>query len=387
MADARSGVPVADSPICNIGGGRVALGPIMRPHLPAMQRWFSDPDTLLTAGIGVMPWTMERLTTWYEGRTSDDDAVWFTVYSLPGYRQIGFAGLRDIDYQSRSAEYAITIGEADARGQGYGTEVTRLIVSYAFDELGLESIGLDTVEYNHGARRAYEKAGFREIGRRKRAEAVGGRLWDAVLMECVKPGEPQSPVRVPVPGEGRQRAAAAGEPVLLIVGERIGLGPASRSQLPNYQRWFNDFGTIRTQGDPLPAPRTLEEISSWYDGEMSCNPRRAWFSAYALDSLQHIGFVELHHIDHRNRTATMSMMVGEPGARGKGYGSEMASLIVRYGFETLGLRNIALEVYEFNLAGQRVYEKAGFREFARRHQAHMMGGRLWDIVLMEAVSG
>jgi RimJ/RimL family protein N-acetyltransferase len=232
MADARSGVPVADSPICNIGGGRVALGPIMRPHLPAMQRWFSDPDTLLTAGIGVMPWTMERLTTWYEGRTSDDDAVWFTVYSLPDYRQIGFAGLRDIDYQSRSAEYAITIGEADARGQGYGTEVTRLIVSYAFDELGLESIGLDTVEYNHGARRAYEKAGFREIGRRKRAEAVGGRLWDAVLMECVKLGEPQSPVRVPVPGEGRQRAAAAGEPVLFIVGERIGLGPASRSQLP-----------------------------------------------------------------------------------------------------------------------------------------------------------
>lgn len=178
-------ITVDATPICNITGERVSLGPITRAHLSAMQRWFNDPDTLLTAGIGMMPWTMERLTGWYEAITASEEAVWFTVYGLPGHLQIGFAGLRSIDFESRSAEYAITLGEADARGQGLGTEVTRLIVNYAFNDLGLESILLDTVEYNHGARRAYEKAGFREIGRRSRAEAMGGQLWDIVLMEAV----------------------------------------------------------------------------------------------------------------------------------------------------------------------------------------------------------
>lgn len=393
MPDDQRDITLGDRPVVNISGERAALGPLTRAHLPAMHRWFNDPDTLQTAGIGTMPWTMERLTGWYETITGSEDAVWFTIYSLPGYRQVGFAGLRGIDFESRSAEYAITIGEADARGQGLGTEVTRLIVDYAFNDLGLESILLDTVEYNHGARRAYEKAGFHEIGRRGRAEAVGGRLWDAILMECVKPTDSDNGSRTPaadlLPTSPSLRRGAAGEshPVLFVVGDRVGLGPASKDQLPSYQRWFNDFQTMRTQGDPLPEPRTLEELQSWYDEEMSGNPRRAWFSVYELDTLQHIGFVDLHHIDHRNRTATMSMMVGEPAARGKGYGSEMARLIVQYGFEALGVRNIALEVYEFNLAGQRVYEKAGFREFARRRQAHMMGGRLWDIVHMQAVSG
>lgn len=378
-------------PIINIRGERVALGPIVREHLPAMQRWFNDPDTLLTAGVGTMPWTLERLTAWYEAITGDaQGAAWFTIFRLPDYAQIGFAGLREINYEARSAEYAITIGEVEARGQGFGTEVTRLMVRYAFDDLGLESVGLDTVEYNAGARRAYEKAGFREIGRRSRAEAMGGQLWDAVLMECVVGGgeRPLPPAPVPVLGQGRRRGAREGEgqPVLFLVGELVGLGPASREQMGNYQRWFNDFGTMRTQGDPLPEPRTLNEMMAWYDGEMSGNPTRAWFSVYALGSLEHVGFADLHHIDQRNRRATMSMMVGEPAARGKGYGSEMARLIVGYGFQALGLRNIDLEVYEFNIAGQRVYAKAGFREFARRREAHMMGGRLWDVVHMEALA-
>ncbi|HUG15554.1 MAG TPA: GNAT family protein [Thermomicrobiales bacterium] len=246
MPDDRRDVPASETPVCNMRGEQVALGPISPAHLPAMQRWFNDHDTLLTAGIGAMPWTLERLAAWRTDVTGSEEAAWFTIFQLPEFRQIGYAGLRSIDFESRSAEYAITIGEANARGQGLGTEVTRLMLAYAFEELGLESVSLDTVEYNQGARRAYEKAGFREIGRRGRAEAMGGRLWDAILMECVKPGTPSPPAPLPILGEGRTMATRDGDPVLFLVGERVGLGPASREQMPSYQRWFNDFQTMRT---------------------------------------------------------------------------------------------------------------------------------------------
>ena len=51
--------------------------------------------------------------------------------------------------------------------------------------LGVHNVWLDTPSYNVGAVRAYEKAGFREIGRRRGARMLAGRRFDVVLMDCI----------------------------------------------------------------------------------------------------------------------------------------------------------------------------------------------------------
>ena len=33
--------------------------------------------------------------------------------------------------------------------------------------------------------RAYQKAGFKEIGRRRECRMMGGKLWDEVHMDCI----------------------------------------------------------------------------------------------------------------------------------------------------------------------------------------------------------
>jgi RimJ/RimL family protein N-acetyltransferase len=180
-------------------------------------------------------------------------------------------------------------------------------------------------------------------------------------------------------------SATTNRPVVSIVGEKVALGPAGRDQLPAYARWFSDMNTMRTQGQPEPAPRTVEELETWYESEMSGNPSRKFFSVYDLASWSLIGFVDLQHIDRRHGTATMSLMVGEPDFRGRGFGTEMVRLILDFGFTALGLHNIMLECYEYNLA-RRAYEKAGFREFARWRQAHVMGGKAWDIIYMDCLA-
>ncbi len=57
-----------------------------------------------------------------------------------------------------------------------------------------------------------------------------------------------------------------------------------------------------------------------------------------------------------------------------------------FAFPVLGLHNVTLTVYEFNLAGRRAYEKAGFREVGRRRQCHWMGGRFWDEFFMDCLA-
>jgi RimJ/RimL family protein N-acetyltransferase len=90
-----------------------------------------------------------------------------------------------VDYRHGTAELGILIGEADGRGKDYGTETTRLMAEYAFTTLGLHNLMLRVFAFNPAGIRAYEKAGFREFGRRREAVWMGGRRWDVVYMECL----------------------------------------------------------------------------------------------------------------------------------------------------------------------------------------------------------
>jgi RimJ/RimL family protein N-acetyltransferase len=196
--------PSADErPIVNVEGERVALGPLRRDLAPLYARWNNDFATTRTLARS-LPTTIEQEEARYEALIRDERYVTFTVYERVSWRPIGIAYLADVDRWNRTAEFGIAIGEPDARGKGYGTEVTRLVLDYAFTALGLHNVLLTVREYNAAGRRAYEKAGFKEIGRRRQCKWMNGRLWDEIYMDCLAT-EFVSPVlaRVFVPDEPR----------------------------------------------------------------------------------------------------------------------------------------------------------------------------------------
>lgn len=158
---------------------------------------------------------------------------------------------------------------------------------------------------------------------------------------------------------------AGEQPIINVLGERVALGPHCRELLPTYLRWINDFTALRTLGAVAPRPTTLEQEAIWYDGQ-SANEVR--FTIYERAAWRPIGTTALHSIDHRNRAAVFGIHVGESDARGKGFGTEATRLTLDYAFAALGLHSVMLTVAEFNFAGRRAYEKAGFTEFGRRRQ-------------------
>ena len=175
---------VNERPIVNIEGGDVALGPLRRDLIPSYQRWNNDFATTRTLARS-QPTTFEQEATSYEHLMKSDQGTFFTIYERATWRAIGLTYLWQIDHRNRTAEFGIVIGEADCRGKGYGTATARLMLDYAFSDLGLHSVFLTVYEYNVAGRRAYEKAGFREFGRRHQCHQMGGRLWDVIYMECL----------------------------------------------------------------------------------------------------------------------------------------------------------------------------------------------------------
>jgi RimJ/RimL family protein N-acetyltransferase len=171
-----------DAPILNIIGEKVALGPIRREHIPLILRWNNDFSVLRTTGQ-VRPLTLEALERDFEHSSKATDEVHFTIYDRATLRPIGGVNLHNIT--GRTATFAIAIGEKDFWGKGYGTEATKLVLDYGFHALGLHNIMLTVHSYNTRGIRAYVRAGFREIGRRREVINRGGRLHDLLYMDCL----------------------------------------------------------------------------------------------------------------------------------------------------------------------------------------------------------
>ena len=178
-------MPADEAPIVNIRGTLVALGPLRRELLPAYHRWINDFTVLRTLGGNIRPMSMDQEAGWYDHSSQTEHNHPFTIYELSSRMPIGSTALMGVDQANRTAEFGIMIGEADCRGKGYGTETTRLMLDYAFTALSLHSVMLTVAEYNVAGRRAYERAGFREWGRRRECRMRAGRLYDLLYMECL----------------------------------------------------------------------------------------------------------------------------------------------------------------------------------------------------------
>ena len=198
-----SDVTAGETPIVNFVGELVALGPVRRDLLATYQRWINDFTAARNLGLPPRPVSLEAETAWFDGVATSADTT-FTIYERASRRPIGTTGLNGIDYRNRTAEFGILIGEEDARGRGFGTETTSLMLDYAFTVLGLHNVMLRVHAYNLAGLRTYQKAGYREFGRRREAVWMGGRFWDIVYMECLA-SEFTSPVlrRIFSPDEPR----------------------------------------------------------------------------------------------------------------------------------------------------------------------------------------
>ena len=114
------------------------------------------------------------------------DKHWFTIRALDDDKLLGDIDLFIYNWTGRDAFVGLGIGERDFWGKGYGTDVMKVILRYAFTELNLQRLTLTVFEYNPRAVRAYEKTGFRHEGRLRQFLNREGRRWDMLFMGILR---------------------------------------------------------------------------------------------------------------------------------------------------------------------------------------------------------
>jgi RimJ/RimL family protein N-acetyltransferase len=167
----------------------------------------------------------------------------------------------------------------------------------------------------------------------------------------------------------------------VIRAERIYLRPAERADLPTFVRWFADAETTRHLA--LRAPFSLAMEERWFNQVVEGQGKTQYFFVICvLPDGRPIGGADLRNLDLENGRAEFGITIGEKDEWDKGYGSEALSAICDFGFGSLRLERISLEVYEDNPRAIRSYEKAGFKHEGRLRNAHFREGRHSDVLVM-----
>jgi diamine N-acetyltransferase len=173
-----------------IEGERAALGPMRRDLAETYATWVNRVEVRNgLSNLGIYERQSEEAfldeVTRENGKV-EPTAANFTIYDRRDGEPVGTCALMNIDYRHARSGFGIMLGER--RGEGIGTEATRLSLDWAFNVLSLSNVRLEVMPWNAGAIRAYEKAGFRLIGRRRGALLLNGRRWDEIYMDAV-PGD------------------------------------------------------------------------------------------------------------------------------------------------------------------------------------------------------
>jgi len=135
-----------------------------------------------------------------------------------------------------------------------------------------------------------------------------------------------------------------------IRGERIYLRPLDEADLDHCLRWINDPEVLVTLGRRRPTGRAAER--EWLQDQYKSDDHMN-LAIVLVDGDHHIGNCGFNEIDYINRSAEFGILIGEKDTWGQGYGPEAARLILKYGFEELGLHRIGLDVYSHNARAQR----------------------------------
>jgi diamine N-acetyltransferase len=170
-----------------IVGEKVALGPLRRDLAASYARWMNQPAVrrgLVYMGVA----TQETQEKWVEDNLeksaqNEPSTVEFTVHDRSDGTAVGTVGLLRINHAHGTAMLGIAIGER--RGQGLGSEATRLALDFAFNVLNLRNVLLEVLAWNVAGLNAYERAGFRRVGVRRGAAISRGRPTDVVIMDAV----------------------------------------------------------------------------------------------------------------------------------------------------------------------------------------------------------
>ncbi len=169
-----------------------------------------------------------------------------------------------------------------------------------------------------------------------------------------------------------------------LIGKKCYLSPPSPEDADEWTEWDNDLEVTIPMGEEAYTPYSVDKTREIIADVIKKQDHI--FSIVELQTDECIGRCMLFAMDHVDRRAMLGIAIGDKTSWNKGYGQDASKLLLDYGFNLLNLNSIMLGVYSFNKRAISCYKKIGFKEIGKRRQARIIGGKKYDVVLMDILA-
>lgn len=168
-----------------LSGKKCYLRLMEEKDIPFKVKWINNPEVRSTLNFDY-PVSEVATKKWLNNACTNPSRKDFFICDKRTDEPIGFGGLIGIDYKNSKAESYMTIGELSYQGKGYGTEIRKLILDYAFKELNLNKVYAYVWEKNAPMYNLNRKVGFQEEGLLKEDILSHGELRNRYVMGVMR---------------------------------------------------------------------------------------------------------------------------------------------------------------------------------------------------------
>lgn len=161
------------------------LRPYKSCDAQAIAKWVQNKDVFTVWGgerFGDYPITAEIIDKKYR-EDNGDCAEQDNFYPWTAFDENGVVGhfiMRYINGDKNVIRFGWVVVDSTVRGKGYGTQMLRLGIKYAFEILGAEKVTIGVFENNTPAHTCYKKVGFADV------DVVKDGRWNIIEMEINK---------------------------------------------------------------------------------------------------------------------------------------------------------------------------------------------------------
>ena len=161
----------------------LCIRPYRRNDSKIIANWCQDEITFYQwseGRLGDFPVAPERIEQAVSGRIDNDKYFPFTAFDETGV--VGFFTLRQQSDRSDELSFGYVILSPQIRGKGYGKQMLRLGIKFAFELYGASKVLLEVFENNPQAYYCYKSVGFVE-NHNITSYDLCGEKWNSVEME------------------------------------------------------------------------------------------------------------------------------------------------------------------------------------------------------------
>ncbi len=130
-------------------------------------------------------------------------------------------------------------------------------------------------------------------------------------------------------------------------------------------------------------PLTADQLTETLSKTVGKVPTFCAFKAVRRSPLATVGHIQLINIDKCTARCVLGRVLIFKAYRGCGFGRAMVAAAVREAFETLGMNEIELNVFDFNIPALNLYQQLGFCPFQLVKGACKLEKEDWNLIKMK----